>query len=46
MSAVTVLDRNAKAKAAALQALAQMYGYYAFDWQPFTPALTGEKRAA
>jgi|GEM_PF-6672975 len=46
MSSVTILDRTAKAKAAAIEALAQMYGYYAFSWQPFTPARTGDQRAA
>lgn len=46
MSAVTKLDRNAKAKAAAMEALAQMYGYYAYDWQPFTPAHAALKKAA
>lgn len=41
------LPKDQKAKAAVAAALAQMYGYYAFDWQPFTPAnLPDVKQAA
>ncbi|NBE07523.1 hypothetical protein [Paragemmobacter ruber] len=30
--------RPARAHAAALAALEQMFGYYAYAWQPFAPA--------
>ena len=38
---------DSKAKAASYAALAQMFGYYYFDWRPFAPAvLPGVKQAA
>ncbi|WP_277602904.1 hypothetical protein [Paragemmobacter kunshanensis] len=39
MPNVKRLVPEAKARAAALAALDQMYGYYAFDWKPFPHAL-------
>ncbi|MEZ5753408.1 MAG: hypothetical protein R3D90_01145 [Paracoccaceae bacterium] len=38
MPNVTRLAPEPKARAAALAALDQMYGYYAFDWHPFPQA--------
>jgi len=47
MSDLIRLPNEPKAKAASDAALAQMYGYYAYDWKPFTPAvLPGVKQAA
>lgn len=47
MSDLIRLPADAKAKAASDAALAQMYGYYAYEWKPFTPAiLPGAKQAA
>jgi hypothetical protein len=41
------LPADPKAKAAADAVLAQMYGYYAYDWAPFAPAIQpGTKQAA
>lgn len=47
MSDLIRLPTDPKAKAASDAALAQMYGYYAYDWTPFAPAdLPGVKQAA
>jgi hypothetical protein len=47
MSDLIRLPTDPKAKAASDAALAQMFGYYDFDWHPFTPALLpGVKQAA
>jgi hypothetical protein len=38
---------SSKAKAPSFAALDQMYGYYAFAWQPFAPARSPvDKQAA
>ena len=44
MAVVTSIEPETRKQAAARAALEQMYGYYAFDWQPFAPATV--KRAA
>lgn len=44
MASVTRIDTEIRKQAAARAALEQMYGYYAYDWQPFSPATA--KRAA
>lgn len=44
MANVTRIEQETRKQAAARAALEQMYGYYAFDWQPFTAATV--KRAA
>lgn len=47
MSDLIRLPTDPKAKAASDAVLAQMYGYYDFDWTPFAPAvLPGVKQAA
>ena len=43
MAKVTRINPDKTKEIAARAALEQMYGYYAFDWQPFTQAV---KRAA
>lgn len=43
MANVTRIEPEPRKQAAARAALEQMYGYYAFDWQPFTATV---KRAA
>ncbi len=43
MANVTRIETQTRKQAAARAVLEQMYGYYAFDWQPFTAT---EKRAA
>ena len=44
MANVTRIETETRKQAAARAALEQMYGYYAYDWQPFTAATL--KRAA
>lgn len=44
MANVTAIPTDPRKQAAARAVLEQMYGYYAFDWQPFTAATV--KRAA
>lgn len=47
MSQPVPLNRQPKANPAALDALEQMFGYYAYPWQPFAPAQSPvEKQAA
>ena len=43
MANITRIETETPRQAAARAALEQMYGYYAYDWQPFTAAV---KRAA
>lgn len=38
MASVTRIEPETRKQAAARAALEQMFGYYAFDWQPFAPA--------
>ena len=40
------LTRSPKVKPAAFDALEQMFGYYAYPWQPFAPAQSPAERKA
>ena len=44
MPSIPRIESEARKLAAIRAALEQMYGYYAYDWQPFAPATV--KRAA
>jgi hypothetical protein len=46
LSGIIRLPMAVRAKAASDAALAQMYGYYACDWNPFTPAILPEAEQA
>lgn len=45
MANVARIEPQSRQQAAARAALEQMYGYYAFDWQPF-PHTIAARRAA
>jgi hypothetical protein len=46
LSGIIRLPTDVRAKAACDAALAQMYGCYACDWKPFTPAILSEAEQA